>query len=383
MQQKISLFKTYWDKEDVKAVTNVIKRGTYWAIGPEIEEFEKKIAEFVGTKYALTFNSGTSALHTLLLAYNIKDREVIVPSFTFIATANAVILAGGIPVFAESESETLGLDADDVEKKITPKTKAIIPLHYGGFPSRDIEKLRKIADKYKIFLIDDAAESLGSSINGRKVGTFGHSAMFSFCQNKVISTGEGGIMVTNSQEIYEKAKLIRSHGRFELEKDYFSSTGDNDYIEVGYNFRMPTMLAALGLSQFNKINKIIHLRRDKAKYLTDKLFKIKEVIVPKELEGYYSVYQMYTIQLKDEKMRDALQNHLAYKGIMSKVYFNPVHLKTIFTKNYGCKQGDLPKTENLSNRVLNIPFYPTMKKKELKYLANSIKEFFKNINGKK
>jgi len=373
---KIPLFKTYSDQEDIEAVSNIIKRGTYWAVGPEIEEFEKKIAEFVGTKYALSFNSGTSALHTLLLAYNIKDKEVIIPSFTFVATANTVILAGGKPVFAESESETFGLDAEDVKNKITSNTKAILPLHYGGFPSRDIEKLRKIADENNIFLIEDAAESLGSHINGKKVGTFGHSSMFSFCQNKVLSTGEGGIIVTDSQEIYEKSKLIRSHGRVELAEDYFSSTGDNDYIQAGYNFRMPTMLAALGLSQLNKIQTVVELRRKNAHYLTEHLSQIKEITTPKELPEHYQVYQMYTIQLPDKETRDKLQKHLEENKIMSKVYFNPVHLKTIYTKKYNYKKGDLPKTELLSDRVLNIPLYSSMTEEELNYMIKIIKLFF-------
>ncbi len=378
MDFKIPLFKIYWENDDIEAVSKVIKRGTYWATGPEIGEFEEKLAEFIGTKYALTFNSGTSALHTLLLTYDIKDKEVIVPSFTFIATANAVVLAGGKPVFAESESETFGLDAEDVKKRINDKTKAIIPLHYGGFPSRDIEKLRKIADENNILLIEDAAESLGSGINGKKVGSFGHSAMFSFCQGKVLSTGEGGLIVTDSQEIFEKVKLIRSHGRVEEAQDYFSSTGDNDYIQAGYNFRMPTMCAALGLSQLKKIQKIIDLRRKQAHYLSRELSKIKGIIVPKELDNHYQVYQMYTIQLPNEEIRNSLQNHLTKNGIMSRVYFNPVHLKTIYMKNYGWKEGDLKKTEQLSKKVLNIPLYPTMNKKEMDYIIKIIQDFFEN-----
>ncbi|MDD5087138.1 MAG: aminotransferase class I/II-fold pyridoxal phosphate-dependent enzyme, partial [Candidatus Nanoarchaeia archaeon] len=234
MEWKIPLFKMYHDEEDVNAVSKVIRRGTYWATGPEITEFEKKIADFLNVKYALTFNSGTSALHVLLMAHDIKGKEVIVPSFTFVATANTVILAGGKPVFAESESDTFGLDAEDVEKRITEKTKAIIQLHYGGFPSRDIEKLKEIAEKHNLLLIEDAAESIGSSINGKMVGTFGNSAMISFCQNKVLAIGEGGIIVTNSEDVYEKAKLLRSHGRVELAQDYFSSTKDNDYIQPGF-----------------------------------------------------------------------------------------------------------------------------------------------------
>ena len=186
MEWKISLFNIYHEDDDIKAVSDIIKRGMYWATGSEIEEFEKKIAKYVGTKYAVALNSGTSALHILLLAHGIKDKEVIVPSFTFIATANSVILAGGIPVFAEVEDETFALDTEDVKKRITEKTKAIMPMHYGGFPARDIEKLRKLADENNLLLIEDAAQSLGANINGKKAGTFGDSAIFSFCQNKII-----------------------------------------------------------------------------------------------------------------------------------------------------------------------------------------------------
>lgn len=376
MEWKIPLFKTYSDEEDVEAVAKVLRRGTYWANGPEIQEFEKKIADYLGVKYTLTFNSGTSALHTLLLAHDVKGKEVIVPSFTFIATANTVILAGGKPVFAETESETFGLDADDVEKRITNKTKAIIPLHYGGFPSKDIEKLREIADRHNLLLIEDAAESIGSSINNKKVGTFGHSAMFSFCQNKVLAIGEGGMIVTDSEEIYEKSKLIRSHGRVELAEDYFSSTKDNDYIQAGYNFRMPTICAALGLSQFNKINKIIEIRRNHGHYLSKFLSKIDAITVPKEFNNHFQVYQMYTIQLKDKKTRDALQQHLVKNGIMNKIYFEPVHLKTLYKKEYGYKEGDLPKTETLSKRTLTLPLYPNLTKENLDFMISTIRGFF-------
>ncbi|MBD3204696.1 aminotransferase class I/II-fold pyridoxal phosphate-dependent enzyme [Candidatus Woesearchaeota archaeon] len=376
MNWKIPLFKTYSDKNDIITISEIIKRGTYWASGPEINEFEKKLANFVGTKYALAFNSGTSALHTILLAYNIRGKEVIVPSFTFIATANAVILAGGKPVFAETEFDTFGLDAEDVKKRINKNTKAIIPLHYGGFPSRDIQKLRKIADKNNIFLIEDAAESLGANINDKKVGTFGDSSMFSFCQNKVITTGEGGLIVTNSEEVYEKSKIIRSHGRVELNEDYFSSSKDNDYIQVGYNFRMPTMCAALGLAQFNKIEKLIEKRRQKARYLDKELSKIKQIKLLKKLDKHYQVYQMYSIKLENEKIRNDLQNYLIKKGIMNKIYFKPVHLKTYYKKLFNFKKGDLPNTEKLSKRVLTLPFYPDISEKELKYIKDSINEFF-------
>ena len=230
MKWKVPLFKSYWEEDDVESVAKVIRRGTYWATGPEIKEFEDNIAKFVGTKYALAFNSGTSALHSILLSYDIgKSDEVIVPSFTFIATGNAPLFVGAKPVFAEIEDKTFGLDTEDVKNKITKKTKAIMPIHYGGCPCVNIKGLKEIADDYGILLLEDAAQSLGANIKNKKVGTFGDASMFSLCQDKMITTGDGGVIVTDSKDCYEKSKLIRSHGRAES-SDYFSSSDKQDHL---------------------------------------------------------------------------------------------------------------------------------------------------------
>ena len=208
MTWNIPLFKMYWDQDDLDSVTNTLSFGMNWAVGPEVTQFEQELSEYIGTKYCLTFNSGTSALHAALLAHGIGNGdEVIVPSFTFIATANAPLFVGARPVFADIEERTLGLDPEDVLEKITPQTKAIIPIHYGGCPCM-IRELREIADDHSLILVEDAAEAFGASINGEKVGTFGDSAMLSFCQNKIITTGDGGAMVTESRDLYEKMKLI-------------------------------------------------------------------------------------------------------------------------------------------------------------------------------
>jgi len=370
---KIPLFKIYSDEKDIAAVNKVIRRGTFWAIGPEIEEFESKVKKYVKVKYALAFNSGTSALHTLLVAHNIKGGEVIVPSFTFISTVNSIVLAGGKPIFAETEEDTCGLDIKDVEKKITKKTKAILALHYGGFISRDIIKLKSLAKKHNILLIEDAAESFGSKIKDKMTGSFGDSAIFSMCQNKIFSTGEGGLLVTNSRDIYEKAKLIRSHGRVDDKTNFFEATRDPPYIQIGYNMRFPTILAALAISQLNKVDMLIKKRRALAKYFTKELSKIKEISFLKEIKNHYQVYQMYTIKLPTEQRRNSLKEYLIEKGIMCKVYFEPVHLKEVYKKNK-CK---LPNTEQLSKVILNLPIYVSMNTKEKEYLVNTIKRFFK------
>ncbi len=374
MAWRVPLFKTYTDEHDVAAVSKVLRRGTFWAVGEEIAAFEQAIAKTVQRRYALAFNSGTSALHLLLLALGLKaGDEVIVPSFTFIATANAVLLARGTPVFAEVEEETYGLDAQDVAQRLTPRTRAIIMMAYGGFPCRDTHALRQLAQQHKLLLIEDAAQSLGASIEGAPVGSFGDAAIFSFCQNKVVSTGEGGALVTDDEEVYERAKLLRSHGRVEAAEDYFSHHGDNDYITPGFNLRMPTMNAALGLAQFKKMDEVIKKRRMHARAIHQALAATPVQLRP-ELPGHEQTYQMYTIEVPDGR-RDALQAALTKAGIMSKVYFQPIHLKTIYTRA-GWGAGDLPRTEALAQRVLTIPLYPGMEDAERQLVTDTIKEFY-------
>jgi perosamine synthetase len=370
MGWKIPLFKIYWDKEDVKAVTKAIKSGMNWAVGPNIRHFEEMIESYLGVKYALTFNSGTSALHATMIAYDIKEGdEIIVPSFTFIATANTPLFVGAKPVFADIEEDTFGLDPEDVKKKISKKTKAIIPIHYGGCPCK-IRELREIAQDNNLLLIEDAAESLGAKIFDKKIATFGDSAILSFCQNKIMTTGEGGAVLTNSKEIYEKLKLIMSHGRLETQ-NYFSSIEFMDYITLGYNFRMSNITAALGITQLGKINKIIEMRRKKAEYLNSRLEKEEEIETPAPPKGYYHVYQLYTIKTEN---RDGLMKYLAKKSIMTKIYFSPVHLTHFYREKlgYSC---ELPVTENTSKQVLTLPMYPVLKKEEMDQIVDEIKKF--------
>lgn len=374
MLWNIPLFKMYFNENDIRYVTNVLKRGSYWASGPEIYEFESKISGYVGTKYAITFNSGTSATHALLLAYGIKQNdEVIVPSFSFISTANAPQFVGAKPVFAEIEDKTFGLNPEDIVERITSKTKLIMPIHYGGSPCL-IREIREIANDHNLLLIEDAAESLGANIKGKKVGTFGDSAMFSFCQNKIISTGEGGVVTTDSKDIYEKLKLIRSHGRLETQ-DYFSTTDYMEYVSLGYNFRMPSLNAALGISQLEKIDEIIEMRQQVARYMADKLSEIKEVVLPNSLPDYYHVYQMFTIMVNEDS-RDDLIKYLSTNGIMTKVYFDPIHLTKFYRTKYGYNGCDLPFTEMISKKVLSLPIYPSLTVEEIDYIANNIAKFF-------
>lgn len=365
----------YWDEEDVVEVNEVIRSGMSWAAGPKIAEFEQMIAEYIGTKHCLTFNSGTSATHAALLAYGIGNGdEVIVPSFTFISTANVPQFVGAKPVFADIEKDTLGLDPNDVQEKISRHTKVIMPVHYGGCPC-DIAALRDIAEDKNLILIEDAAEAFGADIKNRKVGTYGDSAMFSFCQNKIITTGEGGAIVTNSRDLFEKMKLIRSHGRLDT-CDYFSTSAVMDYIALGYNFRISNITAALGVAQMKKVEKIIQIRRDDAVYYIKKLHENAREVTPLKISpGYHPVFQLFSVLAKD---RDTLIKYLDEQGIMTKIYFSPVHLTDFYkdTLGYRCV---LPVTEEISRNIISLPFFPGLTHIEIDTVVKSIQSFYGTV----
>ena len=210
---KVPLYKILVEKDDIKNITNVVQRGMHWAEGPEIEEFEKTLAKYLGVNYCVAMNSGTSALHATMLAYNIKKNdEVLIPSFTFVSTANAALMVQAKPKFIDIETDTYGMDPDLLEKSISKKSKLIMPVHYSGLPCK-IDQIRLIAKKNKQILVEDSAESIGAKINSKKIGSFGDTSIFSFAGNKVLTTGEGGAVITNSSKLCKKFKLIRSHGR--------------------------------------------------------------------------------------------------------------------------------------------------------------------------
>jgi perosamine synthetase len=377
---KIPLYKIYSDEEDVNLITKIIKRGKQWAMGPEIEELEKALSNYVGTEYCIALNSGTSALHSTLLAYGLgKGDDVIVPSFSFISTANSVLFVDSNPIFVDIEEETYGLDPSLILNNLTTSTKAILPMDYAGM-SCNIFDIKIIAEENNLILIEDAAEGLGSSIKGKKTGSISDSAIFSFCGNKVLTTGEGGAVVTNSKEIYEKIKLIRSHGRLDS-ISYFDNPDSSKYNMLGYNWRMSSLTASLGISQLQKLDKIIKMRQENAKYISNKLSKCKEIRLPIPPNGYEHIYQMYSIRVQNQKIRDGLQKYLLEKQIFSKVYFKPIHKMEFYKNQKKNTKEFLPITEKISNTILTIPLYPNMTMEEKDYLTNSILEFFEDVTN--
>ena len=375
MKWKIPLYKIFTDAEDSRAINKVLQRGMDWAIGNEIIQFEKKISNYIGSKYCITFNSGTSAGHAALSAIGINSGEVIVPSFTFISTANWPLMVNAKPKFVDIEEENFGLNPARVKLEITKNTRAIIPIHYGGLPCK-INEISRIAKDKKITLIEDCAESLGAKIKGVSVGAFGKMSIFSFAPNKILTTGEGGAICTNSSKIFEKLQLIRSHGR-QVNDHYFKTTKSANYISIGYNWRMSSITAALGLSQFDKLDKIIQLRRKHAIFYESKLKNIKEIKLLEQPKEHLHVYQLFTIRMRNNLMRNKLQKFLANKGIMTKIFFEPAHLSNFYKKS-GFYKKTLPNTEKISKTVLSLPIFPGLKSEEIRYICDSIQEFFEN-----
>lgn len=362
----------YCDEDDIESVTTTLRSGMNWAVGSEVAQFETEIADYIGSKYCLTFNSGTSALHAALLAHGIgAGDEVIVPSFTFIATANAPLFVGARSVFADIEEKTLGLDPESVCEQITPRTRALIPVHYGGCPCM-IRELRGIAEDHNLLLIEDAAEALGASVNKEKVGTFGDSAMLSFCQNKIITTGEGGALLTDDRDVYEKSKLIRSHGRLET-VDYFSSCDNMDYITLGYNFRLSNIASALGRAQLRKVDTLIRMREKIAETYTSRIkANIPKISPLKTPDGYQNVFQLYSVRVQK---RDELMQYLAEHGVMSKVYFTPVHMTTHYQKKLSNK-ALLPVTERIADEIISLPIYPGMPEDDIWRVVDVISKYY-------
>jgi len=377
---KIPLYKVYTDDEDLNLITKIIKRGSQWALGPEIEEFENMIKNYIGCDYCLTLNSGTSALHATFLASKFgSNDEIIVPSFSFVSTANSVQFVNSKPIFADIEKDNFGLDPNLINQHITSKTKAIVPMDYGGLSCKILE-LKKIAHDNNLMLIEDGAESFGSSVNGIKTGSIADATIFSFCGNKVLTTGEGGAITTNSKDLYEKIKSIRSHGRID-KITYFSNPDESEYLTLGYNWRMSSITAALGISQLGKLDKIIKMRKENAEFLSSKLSKLSHKIrLPYHSEKYENIYQMYTIMLNDQETRDQLQKFLLEKRIFSKVYFYPIHLTKFYKDKFNISDNTLQVTLDISKKILTLPLYPNMTQEEKNYLISSIFEYFESKN---
>lgn len=360
MDIKIPLANPCIGEEEARAVYEVVLSG-WISEGKKVKEFEERFAEYIGVKHAITLFNGTVALQAILLAHDIgPGDEVIVPSFTFISTATSVLHVGATPVFADIDPRTYNIDPNDIEHRITKNTQAIMPVHYAG-QSADMFPILEIAEKYGLFVFEDAAEAHGAEYHGKKVGSFGNAAMFSFTPTKNITTGEGGMVTTNNDEIAHKIRLLRNHGQDEK----------YHHIVVGYNYRMTEMQAAMGIEQLKKLDDIIDRKRANAEYLSAKLTKLEGIYPPFVADYRTHTYMLYTIRI-DEKVtgvtRDSCIKALRDSGILSGIYFPPVHLQPIFTKSEKT-ENTLPVTEKIWQQVLSLPFHSKITLEDLDYLV--------------
>ncbi|MXV63859.1 aminotransferase class I/II-fold pyridoxal phosphate-dependent enzyme [Natronorubrum sp. JWXQ-INN-674] len=372
MSNEIPLFEIPWDEADVSNAVDSITRGSYWANGPYIEEFEDGLESYLGVDHAITVNSGTTALVAALTAHGIGEGdEVIVPSFTFIATANAVRLVGARPVFADIERETYGLDPEHAETMVTDDTAAILPIHpYGA--ACEIDRLEEIAADADVPLIEDVAEAFGADYRGRTLGSIGGSATLSFCQNKVLPTGEGGAVVTDDDDVARRLEQFRSHGR--ASSDYFDSADSGEYVGLGTNVRMSDLVASIGCAQLEKVDAHIANRRRAASRLSE-AFSSMNGIEPHTAAGRgRHVYQLYTVTLGETVDRDVVIDTLDQRGIASKVYWDPaVHLTDPYREAYGYEPGLLPVTEDVTDRVLSLPIHPNLSESEIDRITAGIR----------
>jgi len=360
---EVPISKPLLTEEEIKAITDVLRSGRI-SQGEKVREFEKEFAKYHSVKHGIATSSGTSALKIALEAAGIKKGdEVITTPFTFIATSNSILYNQGIPVFADIDEDTFNINPEEIRKQITPKTKALLVVHLYGLPCK-MDEILEIKEEHGLVLIEDCAQALGAEYKGKKVGSFGDVSAFSFYPTKNITTGEGGMVLTNKEEIAEKARLIRNHGQKENYRHEI----------IGYNYRMTDMQAALGLVQLKKLDEMNEKRRRNAIILTELLRNTEGIKTPVCFNGAKHVYNQYTI--KAEK-RDKLFEFLNKNGIKARIYYDrPVHMQPAYQK-LGFKKGLCPVAEKVSEQVLSLPVYPLLEPRDMENIAEIVKRGLK------
>jgi len=365
------------DEEDIKAVVEVLK-SDWITTGPKVEEFEKAIANYVGAKYAVAVNSGTSALDIAVGALEIPEgSEIITTPFTFVASSNCILYNNCRPVFADIKKDTYNIDPKEVAKKITDKTKAIIYVDYAGQPC-DIDELKEIAEDNNLYLIEDAAHAIGAEYKGQRIGSFADLTEFSFHPVKHITSGEGGAVTTNDEKFYEKLKMLRNHGMDKSIKERFGPNAGYKYdIKLlGKNYRITDFQCALGLSQLKKLDGILAKRDDIVKKYNEEFSKIPEITVPYVKSDVKSAWHLYTMLLDKKIDRDKFFASMRSKGIGVNVHYIPAYHFSYY-KKFDINPADYPNTEEVFSRIITLPLYPTMTKDDVAKVIESVKEYIK------
>lgn len=361
------------DEKDIQAVIDVLQ-SDYLTTGPKVAEFEQKVADYVGAKYAVAVSNGTAALHIACLAAGIGEGdEVITTPITFAASANCVLYCGGTLVFADVDANTYNIDPKQIESKITDRTKAIIPVHYTGQPC-DMDKIWDIAKKHNLMVIEDAAHALGASYKGKMIGSQSDMTCFSFHPVKPITTGEGGMVVTNDAELYKRLLLFRSHGITRDEELMTENQGGWYYqqLELGYNYRITDISCALGSSQMDKIDQFMAKRREIAKRYNDAFREIKGIRIPYQMEGCKSGWHLYMIQVMKKERKEVFEQ-LRNAGIGANVHYIPVYQHPYYQKN-GYADCFCPNAEEFYSRAISLPIFPELTKEQQQYVMDKVIE---------
>jgi len=370
----IPVCEPFLGKKELEYVADCLRSNWISSKGKYIGEFEQKFADYCGCKYGVSTTSGTTALHLALASLEIgPGDEVIGPAFTMISTVFAIIYTGAKPVLVDSEPETWNIDVTKIEDKITKRTKAIMPVHIYGHPC-DMEPIMKIAEKYNLWVIEDAAEAHGAEYKGKKVGGIGHIVCFSFYANKIITTGEGGMIVTNNELIAGKARSLKDLA--------FSSERRFLHTDLGFNYRMTNIQAAIGLAQFEKIDELVERRRNNAYLYNSVLRDVEGIKLPPEKEGTKNVYWMYSILIEDEFgiSRDELMAKLLEKSIETRTMFLPMNQQPVFHKRGLFERESYPVAEQLSRTGLYLPSGSGLKEGQVDYICSVIRETYKSVS---
>lgn len=365
-------------ENEINEVVNVLKSG-WLTTGQKVKEFEENMQKYLGCKKAVGLTSCTGGLHIALAALGIgPGDEVIIPTYTFVATAHVVEWLGAKPVLVDVEKDTFNIDSTGIEKAVTKKTKAIIPVHFAGHAC-DMDKIIAIAKKYKLYIIEDAAHAIGTDYKGKKIGNHGDVVVFSFYVTKTMTTAEGGMAVTNNEEL---GKKLKQYSYFGVDKDAFNRYSDKgswyyEIKELGYKYNMDNLQGALGVEQLKKLEKFIAKRRELAQEYNQLLQGVQEITTPTEKEYTRHPYHLYPVLIDIKRLgisRANFINKLKEYNIGTSVHFIPLHLHPFYQKSYGYKRGDFPVAEYVYDREVSLPLYPGMTKEEVKYVVEAVKE---------
>jgi dTDP-4-amino-4,6-dideoxygalactose transaminase len=374
MEIKIPLSDIDLSSAEIEAVTDVLT-SKWLTMGEVTQRFEAAFAEYLGVKHAFAVANGTAALHMAHQAVGIQPAdEVVCPSLTFVATANSILYTGGIPVFADVKSlDDFNISPDSIREKITSKTRAITVVHYGGYCC-DMDEILEIAGSHGLYVIEDAAHAPGAAYRGKKAGTIGDIGCFSFFSNKNLTTGEGGMIVTDNDEFAEKLRLIRSHGMTSLTLDRHKGHAYSyDVLELGYNYRIDEIRAAIGIEQLKRLDENNSARKATVKMYRDLLEEIEGISIPFSDHSHRPSFHILPVILKSGVDRKNFQESLKAKGIQTSMHYPPVHLFSYYREKYGTQEGLLPLTEEIGRREVTLPLYPMLDHDLVKYIVEEIK----------